>query len=74
VVDPRLQRALLAQFKRNTRLFAERAERDPRTLAFRAAKAESELNGDREPIDVFVRRLKTGAFGVRSDDDSTSNF
>jgi hypothetical protein len=51
-------RALLAEFKRNQRLFAERIERSPWTLGIRAARAEAELTGSHEAFDDLVRRYK----------------
>jgi hypothetical protein len=50
--------AFFAELQENARRFAERAEKSPWTLAVRAARAEAELTGSREPWDDLVRRYK----------------
>jgi hypothetical protein len=58
MVDRRLREGLLAQLIRNAETWALRIESDPKVQAFRIAKAKAELEGSREPIEDFARRLK----------------
>jgi hypothetical protein len=55
---PLTKRALMAHFRRNMRLAAERIENSWWREPLRAALAESERTGDRTAIDDFVRRFK----------------